>query len=94
MIFTTNATFAQEEEVIEAVEVQEVQMEEVAVADLPEAITAALAANFADYTANKAYKTAKDDKEVYWVELSGEKGAVKVLFSAEGEVLEQQDVKS
>ncbi|PID70953.1 MAG: hypothetical protein CR985_02225 [Flavobacteriales bacterium] len=92
MTFTT--TFAQEEKVAEAVEAQEVQMEEVAVADLPEAITAALAADFANYTANKAHKTAKDDKEVYWVELSGENGAVKVLFSAEGEVLEQQDVKS
>lgn len=92
MTLTATATFAQEIE--ESVQ-EEVQQEkvEVAIADLPEAITNAIAADFADYTADKAYKGSKDEQEVYWVKLTGENGTIKVLFNANGEVLEQEDVQ-
>ncbi|RPD96760.1 hypothetical protein EGM88_10400, partial [Aureibaculum marinum] len=85
-------TYAQEvEEVVEVVETTQQDKVEIQVSELPETVTNALAADFADYTADKAYKTMKDEQEVYWVVLSKEDASIKVLFNAEGKVLEQKE---
>ncbi|MDY7394797.1 hypothetical protein UMM65_06060 [Aureibaculum sp. 2210JD6-5] len=92
MSLVSTATFAQEveETVVEAVAQQEEKVE-IQVSELPEAVTAALAADFADYSADKAYKTTKDEQEVYWVVLSKEDANIKVLFDAEGKVIKQKE---
>ncbi len=94
MSLVSTTTFAQEveETVVEAVAQQEEKVE-IEVSELPEAVTAALAADFADYSADKAYKTMKDEQEVYWVVLSKEDANIKVLFDAEGKVVEQKDAE-
>ncbi|RPD90379.1 hypothetical protein EGM88_15625, partial [Aureibaculum marinum] len=85
-------TYAQEvEEVVEVVETTQQDKVEIQVSELPETVTNALTADFADYTADKAYKTMKDEQEVYWVVLSKEDTSIKVLFNAEGKVLEQKE---
>ena len=90
----STATFAQEveETVVEAAAQQQDKVE-IQVSELPEAVTAALAADFADYSADKAFKTMKDEKEVYWVVLSKEDANIKVLFDAAGKVIEQKDAE-
>ncbi len=92
MSLVSTTTFAQEveETVVEAVAQQEDKVE-IQISELPETVTATLAADFADYSADKAYKTMKDEQEVYWVVLSKEDANIKVLFDAEGKVIEQKD---
>lgn len=91
MSLVSTATFAQEvEEAVVEAAAQQQEKVEVQVSELPEAITAAIAADFADYSADKAYKTTKDEQEVYWVVLSKEDAKIKVLFDAAGKVIEQK----
>ncbi|MBJ2173829.1 hypothetical protein JBL43_06235 [Aureibaculum sp. A20] len=97
MSLVSTTTFAQEEEVIEVVEVVEAAQEEsveIQISELPEAITTTIAADFADYTADKAFKVLKDEKEAYSVILSQEgQTTIKVLFDSEGKVIEQEDAQ-
>jgi len=102
LISTT--AFAQEvEETVEATEVAEVteateveavaeavpqEKVEIQLSELPEAVTATLAADFAGYTADKAFKTATDGAETFTVQLSKEGEAIEVNFDAEGKVIE------
>ncbi len=96
LISTT--TFAQEvEETVAATEVTEVkalaeaaQQEKVEIQlnELPEAVIATLSADFAGYTADKAFKTATDGAETYAVQLSKDGEAIEVNFDAEGKVIE------
>jgi len=95
----TTTTFAQEiKEEVKAVAkevkavVKEVQEEkvEIKLSELPEAVTKVLGEEFAEFTAEKAYKTKKENKEVYYIKLSKDGKYKKVLISADGKVIEQK----
>ena len=90
MSLVSTATFAQEveETVVEAVAQQDDKVE-IQVSELPEAVTNAVATNFSEYTAAQAFKTIKDEKEVFIVVLAKDDAKEEVHFDAEGNVLEQ-----
>ncbi len=75
-----------------AEEVQEVVQEkvEVQISELPEAVTKTLGEQFAEYAAEKAYKSILDEKEVYYVKLAKGEEYIKVLIDAEGNVIEKE----
>lgn len=80
-LFST-ATFAQE--VTEEVEETIQQRVEVKVSELPEAILKTLKEEFSDYTADKAYKTTENQKEIFYVILIKEKETLTVIIDANG----------
>ncbi len=84
----STTTFAQEVKE----EVQEVVQEkvEVQISELPEAVTKTLGEQFAEYAAEKAYKSILDEKEVYYVKLAKGEEYIKVLIDAEGNVIEKE----
>lgn len=92
MISTT--TFAQEvkEEVkAEAKEMLQQEKVEVKLSELPEAVTKTLSEQFADYTAEKAYKAVQDGKEVYYIQLVAEEQNIVATIDAEGNVIENKE---
>ena len=94
-LFTT-ATIAQEvkkevkEEVKAAAKKVQKEKVEVKLSELPEAVSKALGEQFAEFTAEKAYKAKKENKEVYYIKLSKDGKSKKVWISAEGKVIEQK----
>jgi len=78
----------QEVAVQEVVAVQE--KEEVAVSELPEAVTKTLTEEFADYSADKAFKATENEKEVYYINLLKENEALTVVIDADGNVVAKQ----
>ena len=90
----STATFAQEEVKKETETVVKAVQDkvEVQLSELPEAVTKTLAESFADYTAEKAYKTTKEGKEVYIVKLSKEGEKIKVFVDTEGAVIEKKEL--
>lgn len=94
LISTT--TFAQEEKEVKDQDQAKIMLQdktEVQISELPEAVTKTLNETYADYTAKKAYKATKDDHEVYYVKLQKEGAYKKVLIDAEGNVIEEHDIK-
>ena len=95
MSLVSTITFAQEmKEEVKAV-VEEIAQEkvEIKLSELPEAVTKALGEQFAEHTAEKAYKAQKDGADVYMVKL--EKGGAYTIahFDAEGKLLGQEEVE-
>ena len=84
----STTTFAQEAKE----EVQEIAQErvEVQISELPEAVTKTLGKQFAEYTAEKAYKSILDEKKVYYVKLAKGEEYIKVLIDTEGNVIEKE----
>lgn len=94
LISTT--TFAQEVKEKMKMEVKEtLQSEKVEVnlSELPEAVTDVLGDEFAGYTAKKAYKTKKENKEVYFIKLEKEGKYLKVLIDSKGNVVEKKEAE-
>jgi len=89
----STTTFAQEvKEEVKAVVQEKLQDKtEVKISELPEAVTKTLSEKYAEYTAEKAYKVSKDNKEVYYVKLVNGEQYIKVLIDAEGKVIEKKD---
>jgi len=90
MAFGTMTAFAQEEANVEAVATEVVAAQddfaEVAVAELPEAVTAAVAKNYPTATINKAYV---NEATQYKLEVSLEDGTSGTLYAdAEGNWIE------
>jgi hypothetical protein len=65
---------------------------EIKLSELPEAVTKALGDQFADATAEKAYKVTQDGQDIYHVKLEKDGTYTMVHFDAEGKVLGQEDV--
>ena len=88
----STATFAQE--VKEEVKAEVVAQEkvEIQLSELPEAVTKALGEQFAESTAEKAYKVTQDGQEIYHVQLAKDGAKTLVHFDAEGKVLGQEEV--
>ena len=90
MALGTMTVFAQEEASVEAVATEVVAAQddfsEVAVAELPEAVSAAVAKNYPTATINKAYT---NEEAQYKLEVSLEDGTAGTLFAdAEGNWIE------
>lgn len=62
---------------------------EIPLSELPAAISDALAANYADFEAVKAFKSSADGKDLYEVELKNEDSTVTIAFDAEGNEVEK-----
>lgn len=62
---------------------------EIPLSELPAAISDALAANYADYEAVKAFKSSADGNDIYEVEMKNEDSTVTIAFDAEGNVVEK-----
>ncbi|MCF6348098.1 MAG: hypothetical protein L3J20_07345 [Flavobacteriaceae bacterium] len=87
----STTTFAQEakEEVKEIVQ----DKVEIQISELPEAVTKTLGEQFAEFTAEKAYKSVLDEKEVYYVKLVKDGEYSVVLIDAEGNVIQKEEPK-
>ncbi len=85
----STTTFAQEtkEEVKEIVQ----DKVEIQISELPEAVTKTLGEQFAEFTAEKAYKSVLDEKEVYYVKLVKDGEYNVVLIDAEGNVVQKEE---
>lgn len=85
----STTTFAQEtkEEVKEIVQ----DKVEIQISELPEAVTKTLGEQFAEFTAEKAYKSVLDEKEVYYVKLVKDGEYNVVLIDAEGNVIQKEE---
>lgn len=94
LISTT--TFAQEvkEKVkMESKEMLQKEKVEVKLSELPEAVTDVLGDEFDGYTAKKAYKATKENKEVFYIKLEKEGKYIKVLIDTEGQVIEKKEIE-
>lgn len=94
LISTT--TYAQEVKQKVKTEVKEMLQEEkaeVKLSELPEAVTDVLGDEFAGYIAKKAYKTKKEDKEVFYIKLEKDGKYIKVLMDAGGKVIEKKEIE-
>jgi len=92
----STSTFAQEikEKVkIEAKETLQSEKAEVNLSELPEAITDVLGDEFAGYSAKNAYKTKKEDKDIYFIKLEKEGKYLKVLIDSKGNVIEKKEIE-
>ena len=88
-------TFAQEvQKEVNAV-VKEVVQEkvEIKLSELPEAVMKALGEQFAESTAEKAYKVTKEGQDIYHVKLEKDGAYTMVHFDAEGKVLGQEEIE-
>lgn len=85
----STTTFAQDAKE----EVKEVAQDkvEIQISELPEAVTKTLGEQFAEYTAEKAYKSVLDEKEVYYVKLVKDGEYNVVLIDAEGNVIQKEE---
>lgn len=89
--FASTTTFGQEtKELVQKVK-QEKEKVAVQISELPEAVTKTLGEQFAEYTADKAYKTVKNNKEVYYVKLVKGEEYKKVLIDAEGNLIKKEE---
>ena len=88
----TMTTFAQEVKEEATVETVAQEKVEIQLSELPEAVTKALGEQFADSTAEKAYKATQDGQDIYHVKLEKDGAYTLVHFDAEGKVLGQEEV--
>ena len=90
----TMTTFAQEvkEEVKAVASAIAQEKVEIKLSELPEAVTKALSEQFAESTAEKAYKATQDGQDIYHVKLENDGAYTLVHFDAEGKVLGQEEV--
>ena len=65
---------------------------EIKLSELPEAVTKVLGEQFADATAEKAYKETQDGQDIYHVKLEKDGAYTMVHFDAEGKVLGQEEI--
>ncbi len=88
-------TFAQEmkEEVKAVVEQVAQEKVEIKLSELPEAVTKALGEQFAEHTAEKAYKAQKDGADIYMVKLEKDGAYTMAHFDAEGKLLGQEEIE-
>ena len=88
-------TFAQEmKEDVKARATEMIQEKvEIKLSELPEAVTKALGEEFAEYTAAKAYKAKKANKEIFHVKLEKEGKYTMVHFDAEGNVIGKKAIE-
>lgn len=94
--FLSTTTFAQEvkEKVkMESKEMLQKEKVEVKLSELPEAVTDVLEDEFDGYTAKKAYKATKENKEVFYIKLEKEGKYIKVLIDTEGQVIEKNEIE-
>ena len=93
-LFTTT-TFAQEvEKEVKATATKTVQEKvEIKLSELPEAVTDVLGDQFAEFTAEKAYKAKKDNTAVFYIKLKKDGKYTKVIIDATGKVLEKKEIK-
>ena len=94
LISTT--TIAQEVKVPVKNAVKEMLQEEkveVNLSELPEAVTDVLSDEFEGYTAKKAYKAIKEDKEVFYIKLEKEGEYIKVLITLKVLLLKRKKLK-
>ncbi len=91
----STTTFAQEnkEDVTVAVKESAQEKVEIKLSELPEAVTKSLGENFAESTAEKAYKVTQDGQEIYHVKLEKDGAYTMVHFDAEGKVLGQEEIE-
>ena len=91
----STTAFAQEvQKEVKAV-VKEVAQEkvEIKLSELPEAVTDVLGDEFAEFTAEKAYKAQKNNADVFYIKLKKDGKYTKVLIDATGKVLEKKELK-
>ena len=95
MSLLTTTTFAQEiNEDVKNMAVEAVQEKvEIKLSELPEAVTKTLSEQFAEFTAEKAFKATVDGQDLFYVKLSKDDTYTMVTLDAEGEVLEQEDIE-
>jgi len=87
LVSTTSFAQDMKEEVKEVVQ----DKVEVQISELPAAVTKTLGEQFAEYSAEKAFKSVQDGKDVYYVKLVKDEAHEIVLIDAEGIVLEQSE---
>ncbi|HBS12145.1 MAG TPA: hypothetical protein DEO36_06305 [Flavobacteriaceae bacterium] len=78
------------EEVVEAVATEATPQErtEIELSELPEAVATAVTTDFAGYTADKAFKSSVDGKDIFTIQLSKDGEAVEANYTAEGKVVQ------
>jgi hypothetical protein len=93
-LFTTT-TFAQEinEDVKNAAAEAVQEKVEIKISELPKAVTKTLSQQFAEFTAEKAYKATQDDQEVFYVKLSKDGANSMILFDTEGKILAKKEIE-
>jgi len=87
--------FAQEvqQEVKAITEVVVQEKVEIKLSELPEAVTKALGEQFAESTAEKAYKATQDGQDIYHVKLEKDGTYTMVHFDTDGKVLGQEEIE-
>ncbi len=85
VLFVNAISFAQVEDAAVTTEVQE--RVEVKVSDLPEAVTKALADQFAGYEVTQAFQTVQDGAEAFSVSLAKDEKSTVVVVDSQGNVL-------
>lgn len=92
-LFTTT-TFAQEikEEVKEKASKTIQKKVEIKLSELPEAVSKVLGKEFAEFTAAKAYKAKKDNKEIFHVKLEKDGKYTMVHFDSEGNIKGKKEI--
>lgn len=78
---------------MESKEMLQKEKVEVKLSELPEAVTDVLGDEFDGYTAKKAYKATKKNKEVFYIKLEKEGKYIKVLIDTEGQVIEKKEIE-
>ena len=91
----TTTIFAQEvKEEVKAMATKAVQEKvEIKLSELPESVTKVLGEEFADFTAAKAYKAKKENKDIFHVKLEKEGKYTLVHFDSDGNVLGKKEFK-
>jgi len=91
----TTTTFAQEvKEEVKTVALATAQEKvEIKLSELPEAITKTIGEQFAESTAEKAYKATQDGQDIYHVKLEKDGAYTLVHFDTEGKVLGQEEIE-
>jgi len=92
LVSTTMVAQENKEEVKTVAEAVQEKVE-IKLSELPEAVTKTLGEQFAEHTAQKAYKATQDGAEIYHVKLEKEGAYTLVHFDAEGKVLGQEEIE-
>ena len=87
------ATTTTETEVVSETAVQTDDFKKVEVSELPEAVTAAIAADYEEATTQEAYVKEKDGKLIYKIKLDVNGEVKKVYVDAEGNWIKKEDKK-
>ncbi len=90
ILVSSTSTFAQEE-ITKKIEVAQQELVEIPVNELPETVITQITSNFTEHTGAQAFKTLKNEKEIYLIYYTKEDNNITVLFDATGKVIEQKD---